>query len=234
MRKNASFVGSLNNAIEGIIHVLACQRNIRYHFIAAFFILSFSLYLGVSRLEFMLLLFSIALVLGAEMINTAIEETIDLTVDSHNDRAKIAKDVAAGAVLITSLNALITAYFVFYPLLSQVNMSFPSRVRRSPLHLTVTALLIISILVVAAKALTGYKNYVSGGWPSGHTALAFSALTAIAILGDSATLTTLAFIMAALVSHSRVQAGIHSWFQVVSGALGGFLVTVLLFQIFYF
>ncbi|MDI6799895.1 MAG: diacylglycerol kinase [Actinomycetota bacterium] len=232
--KNSSFVGSLNNAIEGVIHVLEYQRNIRVHFIAAFTVLALSLYLGVSRLEFMLLLVSIALVLSAELINTAIEETIDLTIDTHNDKAKIAKDVAAGAVLITSVNAIITAYFVFFPLLERASSSFPARIRRSPIHLTITAFLIISILIVAAKALTGYKNYIRGGWPSGHTALAFSALTAIAILGDNMTLTTLAFILAALVSHSRVQAGIHSWFQVFSGAIGGFLVTVLMFQAFYF
>lgn len=232
--KNKSFVGSLNNAIDGVIYVLKYQRNIRVHFLAALVTLAFSLYLGVSRVEFILLLFSIALVLVAEMINTAIEETIDLTIDTHNDKAKAAKDVAAGAVLITSLNALITAYFVFYPLLRQVNTSFPSRIRRTPIHITVAALLFISILVVAGKALTGYKNYMSGGWPSGHTALAFSAFTVIAILGDSATITTLAFLMAALVSHSRVQAGIHSWFQVFSGAIAGFLVTVLMFQLCYF
>jgi len=231
--KERSLVKSFNNAIEGIVCVLKIQRNIKIHFLVAVIVLTLSLVLGVSRFEFMLLLFAITLVIVAELLNTAIEYSIDIVTTTFDPLAKISKDVAAGAVLIASMNALLIGYFVFFQYLSSYNLFFFQRIKEAPVHLTVAALLLVGVLVITAKAAVGYKDFLRGGWPSGHSALAFSACTAIFFIGKDIVLTTLALFMALIVSHSRIQSGIHSWLQVLAGAVLGFLVTVLLFQLFY-
>ncbi|HDP69497.1 MAG TPA: phosphatase PAP2 family protein [Actinobacteria bacterium] len=232
--RERSLVKSFNNAIEGIIYVLKTQRNIRLHLLAAVLVLTSSLVLDVGRFEFLLLLFAIILVISAELLNTAIEYSIDIVTTSFDPLAKIAKDVAAAAVLVASIGAFLIGYFVFYSCLNRPTISFFKRLGEAPIHLTMIALLLVSILVIALKALAGHKDYLRGGWPSGHSALAFSAFAAIAFIGSNIILITLALFMALIVSHSRIQAEIHSWPQVLAGAVLGFLITTLLFQLFYF
>ncbi|TML18246.1 MAG: hypothetical protein E6G33_00670 [Actinobacteria bacterium] len=105
MKSRPSVIESFNFAIEGVIHVLRTQRNMRIHFGAAVVVIVVSVAVGVSKMELIVLLLSIAFVLIAEMINTAIEGTIDAATTSFDPMAKLAKDIAAGAVLIASVNA---------------------------------------------------------------------------------------------------------------------------------
>ena len=105
-RRPASLLESFNYAIEGIIHVLRTHRNMRLHFAAAVTVLVLALVLGVSRIELIVLLLSVSFVLIAEMINSAIEAAIDVATSSFDPLAKLAKDIAAGAVLIASINAI--------------------------------------------------------------------------------------------------------------------------------
>ena len=113
MRLRSSVIESFNFAIEGVIHVLRTQRNMRLHFAAAVAVIVVAVAVGVSKIELSVLLISIAFVLVAEMINTAIEGTIDAATTSFDPMAKLAKDIAAGAVLIASVNALAVGYLVF-------------------------------------------------------------------------------------------------------------------------
>ena len=71
-----------------------------------------SLFFNLSKLEFICLIFAFVLIIFAEMVNTAIETVVDLYTDLYHPKAKIAKDVAAGAVVIAALNALIITYFI--------------------------------------------------------------------------------------------------------------------------
>jgi len=105
---------SFHYAIDGIIYTLKTQRNMKVHFLAAIAVLFLSLFLKVSKLEVLILFFTISLVIIAEMINTSIEAAIDLITDKYHELAKIAKNVAAGAVLIASLNAIIVGYMIFF------------------------------------------------------------------------------------------------------------------------
>lgn len=66
---------------------------------------------NLNKAEFLIFLFTIILIIFAEMVNTAIETVVDLYVDVYHPKAKIAKDVAAGGVVITAINAIIVAYF---------------------------------------------------------------------------------------------------------------------------
>lgn len=112
--KVRKLLDSINYAIDGIIHTLKTQRNMKIHFIAAFCVLFLSLFLKISKLEVLILFFTISLVIITEMINTSIEATIDLITDKYHELAKIAKNVAAGAVLMASLNAIIVGYIIFF------------------------------------------------------------------------------------------------------------------------
>src|SRR5262249_59632474 len=109
----------LNYAFEGIIHVLRTQRNLRLHFVAAILVFAAALAVGVSRLQLIALILAIAFVLVAEMLNTAIEGVIDVTETSFDPNAKLAKDVAAGAVLIASITAVAIGFLVFQSAVGQ-------------------------------------------------------------------------------------------------------------------
>ena len=108
-----SLLDSFNYAFEGIIHVLRTQRNLRIHFANAIAVIAAAATLGVARMELIALLLAIAFVLVAEMINSAIEGAIDVSTTSFDPNAKLAKDIAAGAVLIASATAIAVGYLVF-------------------------------------------------------------------------------------------------------------------------
>ena len=89
MRVRPSVIESFNFAIEGVIHVLRTQRNMRLHFAAAVVVIVVAVAVGVSKIELSVLLISIAFVLVAEMINTAVEGTIDAATTSFDPMAKL-------------------------------------------------------------------------------------------------------------------------------------------------
>jgi diacylglycerol kinase (ATP) len=93
-RRAPAVLRSFNYAFEGVIHVLRTQRNMRIHFAIAAAVLVLAFVYDVTRLELIALMISIAFVLIAEMVNTAVEATIDLSTPSFDPLAKIAKDIA--------------------------------------------------------------------------------------------------------------------------------------------
>src|SRR5438552_18020256 len=111
--KRPTIFDSFNYAFEGLIHVLRTQRNMRVHFLAAVVVLVVALDVGVSKIELIALLISITFVLVAEMINTAVEGAIDVATSSFDPMAKLAKDIAAGAVLLATINAVVVGYLAF-------------------------------------------------------------------------------------------------------------------------
>jgi diacylglycerol kinase (ATP) len=222
-------------AFEGIVYVLRTQRNMQIHVGAAVVALVLGLLLDFSRLEMAALLAAISLVLVAEMVNTALEAAIDAVVTSYHPLVKIAKDVAAGAVLVATVNALVVAYFLFYTEVTGSTHDLLLGVRRSPTHIVVVVLIITVIASIAIKAATGRGTPLRGGLPSAHSAAAFAAWAAITIIADplrhAALISLLAFMMALLVAQSRVEAGIHSLVEVTAGAVLGTAVAVLVFQL---
>lgn len=115
MEVNKSLFKSFKYAIEGIKLAYKYNRNIRIHTIFAIFAIVLSLFLGISWFEFGLILLTILLVMSAEMINTAIEEMVDLIIQEHRQQAKIAKDAAAGMVLITAIGSVVIGAIIFLP-----------------------------------------------------------------------------------------------------------------------
>jgi diacylglycerol kinase (ATP) len=235
--RSPSVLQSFNFAFEGIIHVLRTQRNMRIHFLIAAGVLIAALVVGVSRLELVVLFMAISFVLIAEMINSALEAGIDVATTSFDPLAKLAKDIAAGAVLIATVNAVAVGYLVFVDRLKDPSSRAIDRLRDAPTEITLVALVLTVILVIGAKAYTGRGRPLRGGLPSGHAAVAFAGwMAATYILGDSThwfLISTLTFIMALLVAQTRIEAGIHSFVEVLSGGVLGALVTLVLFQLFW-
>ncbi|MCL5935745.1 MAG: diacylglycerol kinase family protein [Firmicutes bacterium] len=114
-----NFLESLRYAVAGIIYAAKTQRNLRFHMVAAFMVFSLSFYLKLTTIELLFVVFATFLVIIAEMLNTAVEAVVDLASEDVHPLARIAKDVAAGAVLISSINALVTAVLVLWPRLTR-------------------------------------------------------------------------------------------------------------------
>jgi diacylglycerol kinase (ATP) len=227
-------IESFNYAIEGVIHVLRTQRNMRFHFAAAVGVILAAVAVGVSKIELIVLLLAIAFVLVAEMINTAIEGAIDAATTSFDPMAKLAKDIAAGAVLIASVNAVAIGYLVFAGKAADKTARVLDKLRNAPAEITVVALVLTVIIVIATKAWTGRGTPLRGGLPSGHSAVAFAGwMAATYIVGDSHrfVVSALTFIMALLVAQTRVESGVHSPLEVAYGGALGALVTLSVFQL---
>jgi len=234
MRVRPSVIESFNFAIEGVIHVLRTQRNMRLHFAAAVVVIVVAVAVGVSKIELSVLLISIAFVLVAEMINTAIEGAIDAATTAFDPMAKLAKDIAAGAVLIAAVNAVAVGYLVFAGKAADKTAEVLDRVRSAPAQITLVALVLTVIIVIATKAWTGRGTPLRGGLPSGHAAVAFAGwMAATYIVNDSHRfiVSALTFIMALLVAQTRVESGVHSTLEVAYGGALGALVTLAVFQL---
>jgi diacylglycerol kinase (ATP) len=234
MKRRPSVIESFNFAIEGVVHVLRTQRNMRIHFAVAVVVLLVAGAVGVSKIELIALLISIAFVLVAEMINTAVEGAIDAATTAFDPMAKLAKDIAAGAVLIASVNAVAVGYLVFAGKAADKSARVLDKLRNAPAKITVIALVITVLIVIATKAWTGRGTPLRGGLPSGHAAIAFAGwMAATYIVGDSHrfVVSALTFIMALLVAQTRVESGVHSALEVAYGGALGALVTLSVFQL---
>lgn len=224
-------IDSFNYAVEGIIYTLKTQKNMRIHFFIMILILILSLFYDFSKVELLVLLFAIALVIIAEMINTAIEKTIDMITEEFHPLAKIAKNVAAGAVLVAAVNSVMVGYLLFFYRMNPFTKSILFKIRTSPIHLTFICILLVVIITIIIKTLTHTGTPFKGGVVSGHTALAFTLATVITFLSENILIATLSFFISILVGQSRIEGQIHSFFQVINGALLGILLTVLIFQL---
>ena len=235
-RRPPSIIESFNYAFEGIIHVLRTQRNMRIHFGIAAVVLILGLATNVARIELIALLLAIAFVLIAEMINTALEGAIDVATTSFDPMAQLAKDIAAGAVLIATINAVAIGYLVFSGAVANRSERLLDRLRDAPAKVTLIALVLVIIIVIGTKAVSGRGTPLRGGLPSGHAAVAFAGwMAATYVLSDHEhrfLISTLTFIMALLVAQTRVESGVHSALEVAYGGLLGALVTLALFQVF--
>lgn len=114
MKKARTLAESFFYAISGILYAFKTQRNIKIHFMVAILIIIISFLIKLNTIELLIVFLTIAMVLTAEMINTAIEAVVDMFTQEYHPLARVAKNVAAGAVLISALNAVIVGYLIFY------------------------------------------------------------------------------------------------------------------------
>ena len=226
------FVESFNAAVEGFIYVLKTERNMRVHFLAAFFFILLGVYMNFTYIELLALSVTITIVLASEMVNTAIELIVDMIKSDFHPIARIVKDVSAGVVLLTSINAVVVSYILFFRKFPFNASDAMNTIRSSPWHMTFIALILVFGSTIIGKALSRKGTPLRGGMPSGHAAIAFSAWTIITFLTNNSIVIALTFLMAFLIARRRIKDFIHTIWEVVAGAIMGVLLTTLVFQVF--
>ncbi len=228
-----SIIDSFNYAVSGIILSVKTERNMLIHYIVAILVLITSLFFDFTRTEFLILLFATSLVLVLELINTAIEKTIDMITTEYHPLARLAKDIAAGAVLISAANAFIVGYLLFFDRLTSFTEIVIFKIRSSSIHLTFVSLILVVLLTIGIKArfYRGRGTHFQGGIVSGHSAVSFCTATIVSFLSENILVITMTFGLALLVGESRVEGRIHSLSEVVLGSILGTIVGILIFQI---
>lgn len=223
---------SFNNAITGIIDTVRTERNMKIHLIVSLGVLIASFFFDITKYEFLILAVTITMVIAAELINTAIEATIDMTTNYYHPLAKIAKNAAAGAVLITAINALLVGYIIFWDKLANFSFDLIEKVKNSQPYTIFIVLVIVCIATIIAKAIFGEGTPLKGGMPSGHSALGFSIATAISLITEEPICILLSFLLAFITAQSRVDSEVHSILEVIVGGIFGMILTLFIFTLF--
>lgn len=224
--RDKRLVDSFNFAIEGLISALKDEKHMKVHILAAIIIVILAIIINASKVEILIISLSVSFVIITELVNTAVEAIIDLVSPERHPLAKLAKDVAAGAVLVAAINALCVGYLLFYDKLLDIfdgaNKLHVIAGRKG--NISILILILVSILVIVLKTFFRKGTPLEGGMPSGHSAIAFAAFGILVFMTSDIRILVLGFFMAALVAQSRVKSGIHSIREVLAGGLLGFSV----------
>ena len=230
--KVKKLLDSFNYAIEGIIYSVRTQRNMKIHMIAALLVLVICFIYDLSKIEILAVIITISIVIIAELFNTAVEFAIDATINYYHPLAKIAKNVAAGGVLVAAVNAVVVGYIIFWDKLKYINFIVMRKVKSTNPYVIFIILAIVFITTIIIKAIFGEGTPLKGGMPSGHSAIAFSIATTIALISEQLAVVILSYLLAFIVAQSRVDSDTHSVIEVVCGGVFGILITVFLFRVF--
>ena len=141
--KNKTFFTAMGHAIDGIIRAFKTERNLRIDYIIGIFVFMSSLFFDFTKTEFACLCLTIGFVIFAEMINSTVEYVVDLATDKYDDRAKAAKDIAAGGVLIASCVSVVVAYFLFVDKIYNATTAVLNSIITSKLHVLFTIIFIV-------------------------------------------------------------------------------------------
>ncbi len=232
--KQPGIIYSFSFAIDGLLYAVKTQKNMRIHFIVAILVLILSLFLNLNRLEIIALVLTISLVLITEILNTGVELIVDLITEEHHPVAKTIKDLAAGAVLFSSISAAVIGYLIFIreEVLQVFEQSFVlKKITDFPPYLTGVVIFLVIIVALFIKAMSSKSTRIIGGMPSLHTALATSLGTIIFYVSGDIYMLLLAAFMVILVVESRISGEFHTVGEVVIGGILGLTLTTFVFQL---
>lgn len=229
--KNKTFMTALGHAMDGVIRAFKTERNLRIDYIIGLFVLIGSLFFDFTKTEFACLCLTIGFVIFSEMVNSAIEYVVDLITDKYDDRAKAAKDIAAGGVLISSCVAVIVAYFLFVDKLSNATTAVITSVLSSKLHVLFTIIFAVILLAIILKGMFGKGEKVSAVYPSARVALAFALTTYVYIITGSILVGGVAFLLSVMIAQIRIENTKMSSIYMVISAILGVLVVLIIYQI---
>lgn len=234
------FARSFRHAIDGVLDAYRSQRHMRVHFVFMVLNAILALVYKLDAVEVALVFVAMSLVVFAEMINTVIEATLNMVTETYHPIARFVKDVSAGAVLVTALNALVCAVCVYFN---------PSRIQRvrsvwlqneyvddsAMLRALAMSLVLTVVIVTAIKVGRPQESVLQGGRLSGHTAVAFTCATCLYFLIADSQYVWLAVLLAGgiatIVAQLRVHEPHHRVRAVIYGALLGIAVPVLVFTL---
>lgn len=229
------FLKGFDYAYEGLVWAINHEKNMKFHLLALAILLIASLFFNLSRVEMISLVFAVCFVLGFELLNTALEQAVNLASGGkYSPFAKASKDLAAAAVFIAALNALFVAYLIFFDKFIDFYNSVFVRITKQPSHLAVITISLVIVVTIFLKGVfyEGHGTAFKGGFVSGHTSLAFC-LATIGIMQSQEVLAKLLFLLLALIiAESRYEADIHSIPEIIRGAILGTSMAMAIFGIF--
>lgn len=205
------------------------ERNVKIHFVAGVAVLIACLVLPLEPLRVLLVLGATCLVLVAELLNTAIEAIVNMTITGHHPLAKIAKDVAAAAVLVAAFFSLAVAWLVLLPALQDSFWTIRDSLAEHPWPAVWLLGSLAGIGTVVWCAVAQKGPFTPGGLVLGHAAMAFGVAAALVTVTRAPVAAFLALPFAAMVAHHRVRTGLHRWPSILGGAALGVLLTLSLF-----
>jgi diacylglycerol kinase (ATP) len=218
-------------ALAGIAYTFKTQRHMRFHLYTVLVVLLVGIYMNFGLRDLMVLLLMVSLVLIAEMFNSAIEATVDLVQPTYHPLARFAKDISAGAVLITTMMTLVVAALLLLGEnhWEQIKTNLTSSVGMPFIWRIVFGMLMLFIIVIIGKGLGKRGQVLKGGLVSGHAAFAFFFAMAAVFASDNAVVTGISILLAAIVAQSRWEAKIHSIIEISLGAGVGVVLGLVLF-----
>lgn len=233
MKHRVDVVKPFKVALNGLVFTFKTQRHMRFHLYVVLIVLLLGIFMNLGLREMLVLLFTISLVLVAEMFNSAIEATVDLISPNYNPLAKFAKDIAAGAVLISTILALVVGALMMigegrWEAL-KVNLMADGFGLLGAVDRLIFGGVILFVLIVVGKGLGQRGRVLQGGLVSGHAAYGFFLATSLVFLTDNAVASAIALLLAAIIAQSRFEAKFHTIFELSLGAAVGVLLALVIF-----
>lgn len=115
VNKSKNVISSFKYAFQGMFSVLKTERNLKIHVTIMMLVIIAGIVLKISKIEWIICIILFGLVIGGEMLNSAIETVVDIAMPDINPKAKFAKDAAAGAVLVFAIASAIIGFMIFGP-----------------------------------------------------------------------------------------------------------------------
>ncbi len=230
--KKPNIIDPFKVAWNGLVHTFRTQRHMRFHIYVVMIVMLLGIWLNFGLREIMVLLFTVSLVIVAEMFNSAIEAVVDLAQPGYDPRAKFAKDIAAGAVLITTIIALLIGSLLILGEnnwerlkgnLAAISPGVPVAQR------ILLGMFLVFLGVVVGKGLGKRGQVLKGGLVSGHAAFGFFLAVSVMFISDNFLVSAITIMLAAIIAQSRWEAKIHSVFELTLGAALGTVLALLLF-----
>ncbi|MCX7705693.1 MAG: diacylglycerol kinase [bacterium] len=231
--KNKDVVESFTNAFRGLFYVLKHERNLRIHCGIGCTVIIGGIFFRLPFLEFLILVIIVSMVIVAEIFNTAIEMFSDMFFTQYHIQIRRIKDIAASAVLISTITSVIVGYLLFARHFPPSFRNAFENLANSPWYFTFLVLFLISFLYIMLKSIIKKQALLSGGMPSVHSGIAFSIWVIVSMLTfkTEPLISVLVLLLAVWVAQGRITKHIHTLEETIIGAIFGILITVLLFQI---
>lgn len=213
---------SFRYAYDGFLYALSTQKNMKFHFFAAFVALLLALLLELDKIEILFILLAVSLIIVTELINTALEKAVDLAMPDRHPVAKIAKDVAAASVLAASVFAVIVGFVVFFEPFDR----WLSGVRGQHMTMNISSIWVIAILVLLSMMVLHVRFSLRRKRlrPSLISALSFSVASMIAAHSETLTI-LLAYSLSGLTALLLFEQTKRSLISICLGAIAGSVVT---------
>ncbi|MGL4392232.1 MAG: diacylglycerol kinase, partial [Fusobacteriaceae bacterium] len=180
--KEYDLIQSFNHAFDGIFEAIRTENHMKFHGFITVVAAFVCIFTDVTKYEIITIALTVSSVWVAELLNSAIESIVDMITTEYHPLAKRAKDIGAGAVLITGLNAIVVGYLIFNRKFSFAVNNFFLRYKNSFQNTIVIILTFVVVLVIILKVIFKKGTPLKGGIPSGHSALGGAGFSAIVIL----------------------------------------------------